>query len=458
MQIASEAFRRAQLRSERTRIVGFLLALSALGAIVVARTLITGAPEERELLPPVLLLVGALLAYEAALLAAVNRHIAAERELPRWLWPVNLAVEVLAPTVALFLLTGTQVLGPYRTLVAPVVLAFPMLIILSTLRLDPRLCGLIGILSGAGYSIAVAYTFSRYPKPPDAFDLPIYVTFALLLVLMGLLAGGVTVEIRKHVLASLKEAETRHELEQVRHDLDTARSIQQGLLPDEPPVAALFDIAGWNRPADATGGDYFDWQDLPGGRLAISLADVSGHGIGPALLMAVCRAYARATSPNAANATELLARLNQLMVADVPKNRFATYVTARLDPAASKIELASAGHGPLFLYRAGTDDFQSLRAQGPPLGMFSASRYSTATELEMGPGDLLMLVTDGFFEWANPQGEQYGAERIESTIRAGRDLTAADLIARLYRNVLDFAGGTEQEDDLTAVVVKRRVE
>jgi serine phosphatase RsbU (regulator of sigma subunit) len=90
--------------------------------------------------------------------------------------------------------------------------------------------------------------------------------------------------------------------------------------------------------------------------------------------------------------------------------------------------------------------------------MFSASKYSTATEFEMGPGDLLMLVTDGFFEWANAQGEQYGAERIETTIRAGRELTAADLIARLYQNVLDFAAGTEQEDDLTAVVIKRRVE
>src|SRR5262245_31457682 len=114
MQLTSEAFRRAQLRSERTRVVGFVLGLSALGAIVVARTLIAGAPEERDLLPPVLLVVGSLLAYEGVLLAAVNRHLAAERDLPRWVWTVNLAVEVAAPTVALFLLTGTHVLGPYR--------------------------------------------------------------------------------------------------------------------------------------------------------------------------------------------------------------------------------------------------------------------------------------------------------------------------------------------------------
>jgi serine phosphatase RsbU (regulator of sigma subunit) len=369
---------------------------------------------------------------------------------------VNLTVEVLVPTLALFLLTGISLLGPYRTLVAPVVLAFPLLIILSTLRLDPRLCRLTGVLSGLGYFAATAYTFSRFPRPPGAFQLPMYVTYGLLLILAGFVAGAVAGEIRKHVLASLQEIETHRQLDRVRQDLDTARSIQEGLFPDAPPATAQFDIAGWNRPADETGGDYFDWQELPDGKLAISLADVSGHGLGPALLMAVCRAYARATTPGVANGAELLARLNQLLAADVPEGRFATYVIARLDPVTSRMELASAGHGPLFLYRARTDDFHPLRAQGLPLGMFPVARYTTPVEVEMAPGDLLLLVTDGFFEWINAQGEQYGAARIESEIRAGRDLPAAELIARLYQSVLEFAAGTTQADDLTAVVVKRR--
>ena len=185
----------------------------------------------------------------------------------------------------------------------------------------------------------------------------------------------------------------------MRHDLDTARTIQQGLLPDRPPATPHYDIAGWNRPADETGGDYFDWETLDDGRLAISLADVSGHGLGPALLMAVCRAYARATSP-AADLDQLLTRLNQLLAGDVPSGRFATYVMARLDPAAARLELASAGHGPLFLYRAASDDFVSPPAQGTPLGMFSAARYQPPTRHQMAPGDILLLVTDGFFEWA----------------------------------------------------------
>jgi serine phosphatase RsbU (regulator of sigma subunit) len=129
---------------------------------------------------------------------------------------------------------------------------------------------------------------------------------------------------------------------------------------------------------------------------------------------------------------------------------------ARLDPATSRLELASAGHGPLFLYRAASDDFVSPPAQGTPLGLFELARYKPPTQHQLGPGDILLLVTDGFFEWANASGEQYGAERIETVIRAGRDLPAADLIASLYRSVLDFAAGTAQEDDLTAVVVKRR--
>src|SRR6185503_4643035 len=111
----------------------------------------------------------------------------------------------------------------------------------------------------------------------------------------GIIAAAVASRIRGHVAAALRAAEFKNELERVNHDLDIARSIQQNLLPTKSPGMDQFEVAGWNQPADQTGGDYFDWQELPDGRFAISLGDATGHGIGPALVMASCRAYARAS-------------------------------------------------------------------------------------------------------------------------------------------------------------------
>ena len=120
------------------------------------------------------------------------------------------------------------------------------------------------------------------------------VGYAIAFVIGGLVAGVVAGEIRKHVNAALREAETKRQLERLEHDMQVARSIQQSLLPSTAPQIEGFQIAGWNQPADQTGGDYFDWQHLPSGRVVVALGDVTGHGIGSALLAAVCRAYARA--------------------------------------------------------------------------------------------------------------------------------------------------------------------
>src|SRR6185437_2640953 len=124
--------------------------------------------------------------------------------------------------------------------------------------------------------------------------LTVYIIYAGVIFTGGILAAVVAGRIRTHVAAALREAELKSKLDQVDHDLDIARSIQQDLLPAHSPILENFDVAGWNEPANETGGDYFDWQSLPDGRLAISLADATGHGIGPALVSALCRAYARA--------------------------------------------------------------------------------------------------------------------------------------------------------------------
>jgi serine phosphatase RsbU (regulator of sigma subunit) len=390
------------------------------------------------------------------MLARVNRRIAAGGDLPAWGWKVNLFFETLFPTLALFWLTESGLLGPYRTLVAPAILTYFFFILLSTLRLNPSLSLWTGLLSGAGYAGVTAYTLMSYPSAGGLFPTAVYWTYAVMIVLGGFVAAGVAREIRKHVVASLQEAETRRQIERIQQDLDMARSIQQGLLPRQPPTSPQFDIAGWNQPADATGGDYFDWQELGDGRIAVSLADVSGHGIGPALVMAVCRAYARASFPSAKDLPEVMTRLNELLVKDLPSERYVTMVVAWLDPANSQLELLSAGHGPLLRYDVAKDQFQSLEPQGIPFGLFPGFQYGSPHRFELAPGDLLVLTTDGFFEWANSQDEQFGLSRLQETIRSACHLPAREIITRLHADVVKFAGGTAQQDDLTAVVVKRK--
>jgi serine phosphatase RsbU (regulator of sigma subunit) len=221
------------------------------------------------------------------------------------------------------------------------------------------------------------------------------------------------------------------------------------------PQVAGWDIAAWNQPADQTGGDYYDWQALPNGKFVTALADVTGHGIGPALLASVCRAYARTNFRNQESFLKAMEEINSAVAADVREGRFITFVAAIFGPDSPTVELLSAGHAPLFLYTLKNDRFDLMEAHGLPLGISDAFLSDPPHSLEMASGDLLLLATDGFFEWENAREEQFGHHRLGQTIRAAREKSAAEIIANLHQEVLRFAGGTKQMDDLTAIVIKR---
>jgi serine phosphatase RsbU (regulator of sigma subunit) len=279
--------------------------------------------------------------------------------------------------------------------------------------------------------------------------------YAVALLLAGFAAAAVAIEIRKHVNAALHEAEARREVERLQHDLSVARSIQQSLLPGEAPQIDGFEVAGWNLPADETGGDFFDWQFLPDGKLMVALADVTGHGIGPALLAAVCRAYARANFSMDGQLLAAMERINAEIGSDLTQGRFVTFVAAICSPQSSRVELLSAGHGPLFVYLIHEDRFTRMNAQGLPLGVSPMLVSDPPVELEMKSGDMLLLITDGFFEWVNPAKEQFGVERMEDVIRKTKHLPPHQIIEALYQGVVDHSKGTQQKDDLTAVIIKR---
>ena len=229
----------------------------------------------------------------------------------------------------------------------------------------------------------------------------------------------------------------------------------KGSFPMAAPEIDGFDIAGWNKPADETGGDYFDWQQLADGRVAVTVADVTGHGIGSALCMAACRAYARAGFATEPDLRSFLCRMNQLLHEDLPSEKFVTLVAGLLNPAEATLHLISAGHGPLLFYSSSENCFRTYDAQGLPLGLLPRFSYTGPQTLNFARGDILVFVTDGFLEWANANGEDFGEDRLKEVIRAHRHMPSATIISELYSAVVKFAGSMPQLDDLTALVVKR---
>jgi serine phosphatase RsbU (regulator of sigma subunit) len=326
------------------------------------------------------------------------------------------------------------------------------------LRLNPQVSRVLGVVAACGF-LASAYHLGWRLDPKDlrmssAAETAV-VFYAALLVTSGFIAGMVGAEVRRHVDAALQEAEVERQLKQVQHDLEIARSIQQSLLPRIRPSVHGLEISGWNLPADATGGDYFDWKPLRDGRVVVTLADVTGHGIGPALLASVCRAYARSSFDTHADMTHAMQHINRSFGEDLPAGRFATFVAAVCSSDDGKVELLSAGHGPLFVYSSAQDTFEQFGAQTIPLGLLPELNSAESLVLHLNEGDMIVLATDGFFEWEDASGDQFGVERLERAVRGARHLAPEEIIAELYQAVKHFAAGTKQVDDLTAVVIKR---
>ncbi|MCZ6690269.1 MAG: PP2C family protein-serine/threonine phosphatase, partial [Planctomycetota bacterium] len=156
-----------------------------------------------------------------------------------------------------------------------------------------------------------------------------------------------------------------------------------------------------------------------------------------------------------AGSAHVLGRINQFLHDDLHAGRFVTFVVGLLDGARHEIDLLSAGHGPLLVYRAAAGTVDSLHAHGAPLAVMEDVVFDGGDRVRLEPGDFIMLVTDGFYEWRNPTGEQFGMDRINRSLVKHAEASAAAIIAQLYREVREFTAGTAQADDVTALVVKR---
>ena len=235
-----------------------------------------------------------------------------------------------------------------------------------------------------------------------------------------------------------------------QEELGKAREIQEGLLPKRIPQVRGLEVAGTWHPASLVGGDYFDVLRFGEKRLVVCVGDVVGKGISAALLMANLQASFRAVAPDSESAGRLMERLNAVICSNIAADRFVTFWCGMFDSAARKLTYANAGHWPPVLVRRG-GAVESLSQGGPPLGMGAEIQYDDI-EVELNPGDRLLLYTDGVTEAANSDEQEYGPKRLADLVLANMELGASELIETTRRHVDGFCGG-RFEDDFTLVVV-----
>lgn len=262
----------------------------------------------------------------------------------------------------------------------------------------------------------------------------------------------------QHASVALDRARLIEELKrsnEVEASLHVAREIQRGFMPQRLPQIPGYEIASWWYPNQAVGGDYCDVLRLADGRVGLIVADVSGHGIGPSLIMASVRSGLRALALERTAADELLSLLARALAADLQSGRFITMVMAELDATAHTLEYANAGHAPALHYAKAADRFTVLEPTGLPLGVLDDPIYDKAPLLRLDPGDLIVLCTDGIVEAMDASDEQFGHRRLEALIRQHAEGPVGQLVLRIGEAVSDHYVGENPPDDLTILAARR---
>ncbi|UCF78188.1 MAG: CHASE2 domain-containing protein [Candidatus Eiseniibacteriota bacterium] len=236
-------------------------------------------------------------------------------------------------------------------------------------------------------------------------------------------------------------------------ELEIAREIQRRLLPSSPPDVPELDVFGVNIPAQEVGGDYYDWIPVGEDSLVVTLGDVSGKGVAAALLMSHLRASLHAETHEGVSARSVAGAMNISLLRATEPERFATLFLAGISRKANQLHFCNAGHNPPLLVHGGQVD--ELPATGVPLGVFEGVEY-TEQQREFGPGDLLIIYSDGITEcpWKD---KMYEDERLRNLVRqlAGRSLSSSQIAQAILDDVRSFCRGQPYADDVTLVVVRR---
>ena len=285
----------------------------------------------------------------------------------------------------------------------------------------------------------------------------------------------------------VKLMDDRLERMKLHRELELARKIQMAVLPQELPPVPGYDVATYSNPADQTGGDIFDViairhnaaagrskggasqsgagqrgasqeqiaEEIMTNALFLLLADATGHGVGPAISVTQVRSMLRVGLRLCASLDELFHHINSQLTMDLASERFVTAFFGMLDPARHHVAYLSAGQAPILHFRAARKQCEFRDACTLPMGIMEDPPTDVSPPIELAPGDMLVMLTDGFYEYQNGKGDQMGKDRIGETVVRVADKSAKEVLDALLADVADFARGAPQLDDVTGLIVKR---
>jgi sigma-B regulation protein RsbU (phosphoserine phosphatase) len=236
--------------------------------------------------------------------------------------------------------------------------------------------------------------------------------------------------------------------------LIAAQTIQEHILPRGTPVVPGFDLAGGLTAAEFAAGDFFDYLRMPDGALGVVVGDVSGHGVGAALLMASAAAHLRSFAEEHCDLRQILTHANALLCREVEYGRFVTLFFVQLDTASKTVRYVNAGHPPGYVLGRSGEVKAVLEHHTVPLGILPDANFPVSGPIQLDPDDVLILVTDGLLEAHSPERIQFGMDRVLDVVRANLDRKAEGIIEALQDALLEFTGSEQFKDDVTIVVMK----
>jgi serine phosphatase RsbU (regulator of sigma subunit) len=259
-------------------------------------------------------------------------------------------------------------------------------------------------------------------------------------------------------LAEETSRKRERERDQLRHSLELAREIQQKLLPKENPGITGLDVTGKIIYCDETGGDYYDFiqfKDNSREQLGVVVADVVGHGISSALIMASVRSALRQRLSISGSISQVITDVNRQMAGDLSDSgQFVTLFYLVVDPDRPMLQWVRAGHEPAILYDPMADDFIELQGSGMALGVDQHFQYEKNQKKNISRGSIIVLATDGVWEARNESGQMFGRTAVYDIIRKNSAASADEIMKAIFSQIEKFLKASKLEDDLTLVVVK----
>lgn len=238
-------------------------------------------------------------------------------------------------------------------------------------------------------------------------------------------------------------------------ELQVAREVQASLIPHDTPRIAGWDFAAWWRPAHIVGGDFYDFLRIGQSRWqGLLIGDVSDKGMPAALFMVLARSTIRASISESSCPADCITHANRLLCADAMNGMFVTLCYAQLDPVTGELVYVNAGHNPPLLLRKGEEQFIKLMPTGMALGVDETSQFDQRT-IQLDPGDLIILYTDGVTDATNAAEQEFGADRLRQAVFEKRRNSARETVAALKDALYEFGDTAPQFDDITVVAVKR---